>query len=211
MIRFGIFLITFFQFTFLHAQEDNDYFTSLAGDSAISINKNLLKKDIGDTVNLTLYKGLNRIVFNEGININEGFNLQILSSTGQIVDFKNNDGYIDIYNDSRNDFGIIMTTDKQIKEEVVGKLFWVYNINIKRNAPDFNLQDINGNVYTNETLLGKIVVFNFWGIWCKPCREEIPQLNKLVNYYSDRRDIVFLQVLFKKENHSQKLLNLNFS
>jgi peroxiredoxin len=194
MIRFGFFFITFFQFTFLQAQEDIDFFTRFAGDSAININKNLLKKDIGDTVKLTLSKGLNRIVFNKGIYINDGFDLKIISSTGQIVDFIKNDGYIDIYTDSLNDFSIIMTTEKEIEKEVIGMLFWVYNINIKRDAPDFNLQDINGNVYTSEKLLGKIVVFNFWGIWCKPCRMEIPRLNNLVNYYSYREDIVFLAV-----------------
>lgn len=29
-------------------------------------------------------------------------------------------------------------------------------------------------------------VVNFWAVWCAPCREEIPELNKLAELYADQ-------------------------
>lgn len=36
---------------------------------------------------------------------------------------------------------------------------------------------------------GKIVFINYWAEWCKPCREEIPELNR---FYQDHRQRVDL-------------------
>jgi peroxiredoxin len=41
-------------------------------------------------------------------------------------------------------------------------------------APDFTLEDINGNEWKLSDLRGKIVMVNFWGIFCTPCKEELP-------------------------------------
>jgi len=204
MIRFSIFIIVFILFSNSYAQKGSDYFAEIAGDSTLNSGKNICTRDIGDTVKLSLRKGLCRFVFSKGIKINDGFNLQLLNSTGQNIEFNNHDEYIDFHIDSYEEIRFIMTTEQQIEEEVVGKLFWIYNINFIGDAPDFTLTDIYGNAYTNENLLGKIVVFNFWGIWCKPCVKEIPQLNKLAKFYSNRDDIIFLAVSSDSENSLKK-------
>ncbi len=51
-------------------------------------------------------------------------------------------------------------------------------------APDFSLQDINGESYTLSELKGKVVIVNFWATWCGPCRMEIPEFNDLVKKHS---------------------------
>jgi thiol-disulfide isomerase/thioredoxin len=40
---------------------------------------------------------------------------------------------------------------------------------------------------------GKIVVIDFWGVWCKPCTQLVPVIKKLQNKYSPR-DVVFVSV-----------------
>lgn len=59
-------------------------------------------------------------------------------------------------------------------------------------APFLNVKDIDGNTYTSDQLKGKIVVVNFWFLGCPPCIREMPQLNTLQEFYSKRKDIVFL-------------------
>lgn len=50
-------------------------------------------------------------------------------------------------------------------------------------APPFSVTDINGNEYSLESLKGKIIVLNFWFVECKPCVQEMPELNELVEIY----------------------------
>ena len=55
----------------------------------------------------------------------------------------------------------------------------------------FSATDLEGTVFSLDELKGKVVVINFWFVACKPCVEEIPELNKLVETYKNK-DIVFL-------------------
>lgn len=49
-------------------------------------------------------------------------------------------------------------------------------------APDFTLKDVlTGKDYTLSQLKGKVVVLNFFTFFCGPCRDEMPDLNKINN------------------------------
>ena len=50
-------------------------------------------------------------------------------------------------------------------------------------APDFTLADLDGNWVSLSELKGKVVLLNFWGTWCGPCRREIPDFIKLAEKY----------------------------
>jgi peroxiredoxin len=45
-------------------------------------------------------------------------------------------------------------------------------------APDFSLQDTDGNLHRLSEYRGRPVIINFWATWCPPCREEIPSMNR---------------------------------
>ena len=51
---------------------------------------------------------------------------------------------------------------------------------------------LDGKIYRQEDLAGKIVVMNFWFSNCLPCLKEIPELNEIVAEYKDNKDVVFL-------------------
>ncbi len=49
-------------------------------------------------------------------------------------------------------------------------------------AADFTLKDVlQGQDYTLSQFKGKVVMINFFTFFCGPCREEMPDLNKINN------------------------------
>ena len=57
------------------------------------------------------------------------------------------------------------------------------NSNQELIAPEFTLADLDGNWVSLSELKGKVVLLNFWGTWCGPCRREIPAFIKLTEKY----------------------------
>ncbi|MBU3160736.1 TlpA family protein disulfide reductase [Clostridium frigoris] len=50
---------------------------------------------------------------------------------------------------------------------------------IKTKAPNFKLSDFNNKELSLSDLKGKKVFLNFWATWCRPCKEEMPEIQKL--------------------------------
>lgn len=58
-------------------------------------------------------------------------------------------------------------------------------------APDFELTDIDGRPIRLADQRGKITLLNFWGTWCPPCQQEIPELVRLdKSYRAHKLDVI---------------------
>lgn len=53
-------------------------------------------------------------------------------------------------------------------------------------APDFTVATEQGEEIRLSALRGKVVVLDFWGTWCPPCIEAVPELAALQRDYSGR-------------------------
>ncbi|HKJ04951.1 MAG TPA: TlpA disulfide reductase family protein [Geopsychrobacteraceae bacterium] len=60
-------------------------------------------------------------------------------------------------------------------------------------APDFTLEDMQGNKVSLSDFKGKIVMINFWATWCPPCIEEMPSMEKLYKKLG-KEDFVILAI-----------------
>ena len=53
-------------------------------------------------------------------------------------------------------------------------------------APNFSLKSVSDSLYVLDELKGKVVLVNFWAIFCGPCSLEIPDFNELYEKYNKR-------------------------
>ncbi len=62
-------------------------------------------------------------------------------------------------------------------------------------APEFTLATTDGDLVSLSDLKGKVVLLNFWGTWCGPCRIELPDFIKLYDkYHKDGLEIVGITI-----------------
>jgi len=53
----------------------------------------------------------------------------------------------------------------------------------EKRAPSVVLRDLNGKTVRLSDFKGKIVLLNFWNVWCSPCAAEVRELVKWQTQY----------------------------
>jgi peroxiredoxin len=61
-------------------------------------------------------------------------------------------------------------------------------------APDFSFTSSEGEHIELEDLQGKVVLLDFWGTWCPPCVESVPELRNLHKKYSKEPSFVLIGI-----------------
>lgn len=73
---------------------------------------------------------------------------------------------------------ILFTTTLFAQDKSQLKGIRVYDIG---EAPNFKLNNIDGEIFELKQTRGKWVFLHFWASWCGPCKIEMPTIGKLIN------------------------------
>ena len=76
---------------------------------------------------------------------------------------------------NKADFTTIEDSDMTAGESLVGEP-----------APDFSLENIEGEEVALEDFGDDVLMVNFWATWCGPCIDEMPTLVQLHSLYANR-------------------------
>ncbi|NTV99933.1 MAG: redoxin domain-containing protein [Oscillochloris sp.] len=68
--------------------------------------------------------------------------------------------------------------ERQVQSQPMGE--------VDREAPAFSLQTMNGDTISLTAYRGKVVLVNFWGTWCEPCKREMPALQAANELYGNK-------------------------
>ena len=149
----------------------------------------------------------------EFISANEERNIQLINSIRESVSFKKNQFELSLKEFLRSvdkSLAVLIFSDYlSIDENVV---FWegIYNsyfdefksnsyfinfenklkkikaVSVGSIAPEIILNDTNGEPISLSSLRGKYVLLDFWAAWCRPCREENPNILENYNRFKDQ-------------------------
>ena len=73
-------------------------------------------------------------------------------------------------------------------------------LNIGKAAPNFELENISGEMVSLKDLSGKIVLLDFWATWCTPCVVVMPILEDLQKEFPE--NLVVLGINFQESKEA---------
>ena len=148
---------------FISANEEKDLQLINSIRENVSFKKNQFELSLKEFLR-SVDKSLAVLIFSDYLSIDENVVFWEGIYNNYFDEFKSNSYFINFENKL-----------KKIKSVSVGSI-----------APEIILDDINGNSISLSSLRGRYVLLDFWAAWCRPCREENPNILENYNRFKDQ-------------------------
>lgn len=76
-------------------------------------------------------------------------------------------------------------------------------------APDFELENLDGEKVKLSDLKGKKVILNFWASWCPPCKKEMPEMQTFYEKHHKDIEILAVNTSEKSPKNAQQFIEEN--
>ncbi len=103
-----------------------------------------------------------------------------------------------IYDDGSDDIPEIEIPEEDPSEE---EEFIPTGSKVGNRCPTLDLELVDGSGTINiKNLRGKIVIVNFWGTWCGPCKDELPDFDNVATEYKDNVVVLTVHSVYTSED-----------
>ena len=108
-----------------------------------------------------------------------------------------------IYDDGTNDVPVIDDEENGENEIPLGS-------EVGMRCPTYSLDLVDGSGKVNvKDFRGKIVIINFWGVWCGPCKQELPDFNQVASDYEGEVVVLTVHTVSEKKR-APEYIETNF-
>jgi len=76
-------------------------------------------------------------------------------------------------------------------------------------APRFTVKTMDGQVFSNESIKGKVVLFQFWTTWCQVCRGEQKLVDQIDKEFAPKGLVVLAVDVGESKKTVKKFLEKN--
>lgn len=98
--------------------------------------------------------------------------------------------------------------ETSIGKSLKGKLDKTKNTSVGSKAPNFSAPTPEGKELALNDVMGKVTIVDFWAAWCRPCREENPNVVRIYNEYHDKGlNIIGVSLDRKAEDWKKAILD----
>ena len=86
----------------------------------------------------------------------------------------------------------------------------IYNVRhrpqVGQKLPTFSIPSSTGKLLSSNSFKGKYILLDFWGTWCVPCIEGIPELKALNAKFKDR--LIIVSIALERPSDRDKWLRM---
>ena len=75
---------------------------------------------------------------------------------------------------------VVAQGNRKVKDVIDGPIFELEHLQVGSIAPDIVGKDFDGIEFRLSDYRGKVVMLDFWGQWCPPCRDMFPHERELI-------------------------------
>lgn len=111
------------------------------------------------------------------------------------------DAALKLASSTKNGAGAMETKFSSTSEQSTSvKVFTISSVSnpVSGKPVDFTWEENGKTITFSEYTKNKVVLINFWGTWCPPCRKEIPDIITLYNDYKNK-DLVVVGIALERD------------